>query len=53
MCIVIRILYLNLYNMPCMRIFLKYNVQWTKYDRIDILLVCYACPISRIKNFTL
>lgn len=38
-CIVIRILYLNLYNMPCMRIFLKYNVQWTKYDRIDILLV--------------
>lgn len=23
-----------------MRIFLKYNVQWTKYDRIDILLAC-------------
>lgn len=35
-----------------MRIFFKYNVQWTKYDRIDILLV-YACLISRIKNFTL
>lgn len=30
-----------------MRIFLKYNVQWTKYDRIDILL---ACVSSRESN---
>lgn len=30
-----------------MRIFLKYNVQWTKYDRIDILL---ACVPSRESN---